>query len=57
MALNKQDREAIMKAAAKAEQEKREAEIKFSQSLGSVYVNGTKYTDRHDALKKIKGDS
>lgn len=57
MSLNKQDREAIIKAAEKAEQEKREREIKFSQSLGSVYVNGKKYTDRHDALKKLNGEN
>lgn len=55
MALNKQDREAIIKAQEKAEKERREREIRFSQSLGSVYVNGTKYTDRHNALNKING--
>ena len=53
MALNNQDREAIIKAAEKAEKERREMEIKFSQSLGSVWVNGTKYTDSHYAMNKI----
>jgi hypothetical protein len=55
MALNKNDREEIEKAAKEA-REKRELEIKFSQSGGSVYVNGTKYTDSYYAKKKINGD-
>ncbi|MGN8037827.1 hypothetical protein ACTJJ0_22235 [Chitinophaga sp. 22321] len=50
MSLNKPDREAIIKAEEKA---KRDNEIKFSQSGGSVYVNGTKYTDAHNAINKI----
>jgi hypothetical protein len=56
MALNQQDREAIIRANEKAEKERREREVKFSQSGGSVYVDGTKYTDRHYAIKKINGD-
>lgn len=57
MALNKNDRDELIKAAEKAERERRkENEIKFSQSGGSVNVNGTTYTDLHYALKKINED-
>lgn len=57
MGLNQPDREAIIKAAEKAAKERRENEIKFSASGGSVKVNGTTYTDRHYAINKINGDN
>ncbi len=50
MALNKPDRKAVIKAAKATENS-----ISFSASGGSVYIGGTKYTDRHDALKKLNG--
>ncbi|ACU63732.1 hypothetical protein [Chitinophaga pinensis] len=52
MSLNKPDREAIIKAAKEADKVK---EVRFSESQGSVYIDKTKYTDRHAALEKLKG--
>ena len=52
MALNQPDQRTVVKAASEADKLK---EIKFSASLGSVYVAGTKYTDLHNALVKING--
>jgi len=52
MALNQPDREAVIKAAKDADKTK---DIKFSASLGSVYVDGSKYTDRHTATEKLSG--
>lgn len=55
MALNQSDRDRIVKEAEKAAKERRENEIKFSASGGSVTVNGTKYTDAHYAVNRING--
>jgi hypothetical protein len=52
MALNKQDREQIVKIAAEVN---RQNEIKFSQSGGSVYIGYDKYTDAHYAKKNLFG--
>jgi len=52
VALNQSDREAVIKAAKDADKTK---DIKFSSSLGSVYIDGSKYTDRHDATTKLGG--
>ena len=50
MALNQPDRVTVNKAAKAAE-----VKVTYSQSLGSVYVGVTKYTDLHNTLNKING--
>jgi len=52
VALKQSDRIAVIKAAKDADKTK---DIKFSSSLGSVYIDGSKYTDRHDATTKLGG--